>query len=60
MVLVVVGLATALVGVVGAVVVCLTRLANLRRRFSTIADVDGEVARLRASALQAGGTARPS
>lgn len=34
MVLVIVGLAIALVSVVVAVVVCLTQLAKLRRRFS--------------------------
>jgi hypothetical protein len=60
MVLVVVGLAIALVGVVVAVVVCLTRLAKLRRHFSAVVVVDAEVARLRASAQQEDGTARPS
>ncbi|HEX8114589.1 MAG TPA: DUF4041 domain-containing protein [Kofleriaceae bacterium] len=52
MVIAVVGLAVALVGTLVGLAACLARLAKLRRRFSAIVDVDAEVARLRASALQ--------
>jgi multidrug efflux pump subunit AcrA (membrane-fusion protein) len=50
MVFAVIGLAVALIGAVSGLIVCITRSATQRKRFSAIVDVDGEVARLRSVA----------
>lgn len=52
MVFAVIGLVIALIGAVSGLIVCITRSATQRKRFSAIVDVDGEVARLRSAATQ--------
>jgi hypothetical protein len=46
MVFAVIGLAVALAGAVGALIVCVAKLVTQRRRFAAIVDVDAEVRRL--------------